>query len=245
MPELEAALRALDVAFPPAPDLGAAVQARLREPERRPGPFARLLDRPRLVLALAVIVAAFGAVLAASPGARSAFLEIFGIEGAVVTRVERLPEIAPSQSLDGLGERVTLGEARNRAGFAVLEPEGLGEPDAVYYKAPGMVSFVYGRDPDVRLILSQIAGRLEEAFVKKLTAEGTEVRYVTVEGEPGLFVTGEPHFFTYMSRYGDFEEEAVYLAQDVLLWERGALTLRLEGAFDLQEALELAEDVGE
>jgi hypothetical protein len=245
MPELEAALRALDIAFPPAPDLAPAVEARLSEPERRPGRLSRLLDRPRLVLVLAVLVAAFGAVLAASPGARSAFLEIFGIEGAVVTRVERLPEITPSQSLDGLGERVTVGEARNRAGFAVLEPEGLGEPDAVYYKAPGMVSFVYGRDPDVRLILSQIDGRLEEAFVKKLAAEGTEVRYVTVQGEPGLFVTGEPHFFTYVSRYGDFEEEAVYLAQDVLLWERGALTLRLEGVFALQEALELAKEVGE
>jgi hypothetical protein len=245
MPELEAALRSLDVAFPPAPDVVAAVEARLGEPERRPARFARLLDRPRLVLALAVIVAAFGAVLAASPGARSAFLEIFGIEGAVVTRVERLPEIAPSQSLEGLGERVALEVARNRAGFAIFEPEALGDPDAVYYKAPGMVSFVYGRDPDVRLILSQIAGRLEEAFVKKLAAEGTEVRYVTVQGEPGLFVTGEPHFFTYVSRYGDFEEEAVYLAQDVLLWERGPVTLRLEGAFDLQEALGLAEDVHE
>jgi hypothetical protein len=239
--ELEATLRSLDVGFPPTPDLAAAVEARLGE--RAPRRFARWLDRPRLVLALAVLVAAFGAVLAASPGARSGFLEIFGIEGAVVTRVERLPAVAPSQSLDGLGARVTVAEARRRAGFALVEPEGLGTPDAVYFKAPGMVSFVYGRDPDVRLIFSQIVGRLEEAFVKKLAGEGTQVRFVTVEGEPGLFLTGEPHFFTYVSRYGNFEEEAVYLARDVLLWERGPLTLRLEGELGQKEALELARGV--
>jgi hypothetical protein len=244
MSELEATLRALDVAFPPTPDIAAAAEARLAaEQRRRPGRLARWLDRPRLVLAVTIVIAALGAVLAASPGARSAFFEIFGIEGAVVTRVERLPAVTPSESLAGLGERTTVAEARRRAGFALVEPKGFGTSDAVYFKAPGMVSFVYGRDPGVRLILSQIAGRLEEAFVKKLAAEGTEVRFVTVEGEPGIWLTGEPHFFTYVSRYGNFEEEAVYLADDVLLWEHGPVTLRLEGDFELEEALELAREV--
>jgi hypothetical protein len=239
--ELEARLSSLDVAFPPTPDLAAAVEARLAPAPRR-GRIARWLDRPRLVLALALLVAAFGAVLAASPGARSAFLEIFGIEGAVVTRVEQLPAVTPSQSLAGLGERVTLAEAARRAGFALVELD-VGTPDAVYFKEPGMVSFVYGDGPEVRLIFSQIDGRLEQAFVKKLAGEGTRVEFLRVQGEPGIFLSGEPHFFAYVSPTGGFAEEAVYLARDVLLWERGALTLRLEGALRRKEALELAGSV--
>jgi hypothetical protein len=240
--ELEARLSALEVAFPRTPDLAAAVEARLAA-ERRPGRLARFFDRPRLVLALALVVAAFGAVLAASPGARSAFLEIFGIEGAVVTRVEELPPVTPGDSLAGLGERVTLAEARRLAGFPLLRLPGEPGPDAIYFKQPGMVSFVYGRDLDVRLILSQIDGRLNEVFLKKVGGRGTLVERVRVDGEPGLLLTGEPHFFTYVSRTGTFEEEPLYLARDVLLWERDGRTLRLEGDLERGRAIELAESL--
>jgi hypothetical protein len=240
--ELEARLSALTVAFPPTPDLAASVDQRLGA-ERRPGRFVRWLERPRLVLALAVVVAAFGAVLAASPGARSAFLEIFGIEGAVVTRVEELPPVTPGDSLAALGQRVTLAEARRLAGFPLLRLPGEAEPDATYFKSPGMVSFVYGRDLDVRLILSQIDGSLDEAFLKKVGPQGTLIERVRVGGEPGLLLTGEPHFFTYTSRTGTFEEEPLYLARDVMLWERDGRTFRLEGELERERAIELAESL--
>jgi hypothetical protein len=240
--ELEARLSALEVAFPPTPDLTASVEASLAA-ARGPGRLVRWLERPRLVLAIALVLAAFGAVLAASPGARSAFLEIFGIEGAVVTRVDELPPVTPGDSLAGLGERVTLAEARRLAGFPLLRLPGEAEPDAIYFKRPGMVSFVYGRDLDVRLILSQIDGRLDEAFLKKVGPRGTLVERVRVDGEPGLLLTGEPHFFTYTSREGTFEDEPLYLARDVLLWERDGRTFRLEGELERESAIELAESL--
>jgi hypothetical protein len=238
MPELETQLRALagELAFPPTPDLADGIARRLAT---APGPRRRW--GLRLAVALAVLVAAAAATLALSPGARSAFLEWLGIRGAVVVRVDELPPVTPSQSLEHLGEQVSLEEARRRAGFELLELEGAGAPDAVYVNEPGMVSFVYGRDLDVRLILSQIHGALEEGFLfKKVGAGGTLVDEVTVDGGRGLLLTGEPHGFAYVAPDGSFHDERLYLARDVLLWERGPLTLRLEGELTRDEALALA-----
>lgn len=237
MPELENRLRALgaDVAFPPTPALREDVVARL-EPQPR---VRRLLTQRRLVLAVAVVLAVFAAVLAVSPGARSAFLELFRIKGAVVYRVETLPAVAPTLPPGALGERVSRDEAQRRVGFDLVEPQGLGRPDAVYVKAPGIVTFVYGRDPDVRLVFSQVRGTVDEVFYKKVSAAGTSVEPVRVGGGDGLFVTGEPHGFYYVSG-GVAHQEPLYLARDTLLWERGPLTLRLEGELTLQQALELA-----
>jgi hypothetical protein len=190
-------------------------------------------------------VAAIGATLALSPGARSAFLEWLGIRSAVVVRVEELPPVTPAESLEFLGEQVSLEEARRRAGFEPLELEGAGSPDAVYVKEPGMISFVYGRDLDVRLILSQVNGAIDRAFVfKKVGAGGTLVEELTVDGGRGLLLTGEPHGFAYVAADGSIYDERLYLARDVLLWERGPLTLRLEGELTRDEALALAERVG-
>jgi hypothetical protein len=242
MPELETRLRALagELAFPDTPALADVVARRIAEPTPQRRRWAL-----RLAVALAVLVAAIGATLALSPGARSAFLEWLGIRSAVVVRVEELPPVTPADSLEFLGEQVSLEEARRRAGFEPLQLEGAGPPDAVYVKEPGMISFVYGRDLDVRLILSQVNGAIDRGFVfKKVGAGGTLVEELTVDGGRGLLLTGEPHGFAYVAPDGSFHDERLYLARDVLLWERGPLTLRLEGELTRDEALALAERVG-
>jgi len=240
MPELEQRLRALSaaIAYPETPDLAAGVERRLAEAAR---PWRRW--GLRLAVVLAVLVAALGAVLTISPGARSAFLEWLGIRGAVVLRLEELPPVTPATSLEQLGDRVTREEARRRAGFELVELHGLGEPDGVYFKEPGLVSFLYGSALDVRLIFSQVSGTVTPAFLKKIAGTGTRVEELRVAGAPALFISGEPHFFTYVAGDGSQQEEAVYLARDVLLWERGSLTLRLEGELTRAQALELADTV--
>jgi hypothetical protein len=238
MPELEARLRALggELELPATPDLAGRVVPLLGAPERRPRRWAL-----RLAVAAAVALAALGAVLALSPGARSAVLEWLGLRGAVVQIVAELPPVTPSSSLEALGEPVTIAEAERRVGFEVLELRAQGPPDAVYVKEPGLVSLVYGRDLDVRLIFSQVAATIDEAFVvKKVAGRGTLVEELTVDGSRGLFLTGEPHVFAYTTPDGAFHDEPVYLARDVLLWERGPLTLRLEGELTRDQALELA-----
>ena len=66
---------------------------------------------------------------------------------------------------------------------------------------------------------------------------------MTVNGEPGLFVTGDDHFVMFVDENGDIRDEQTYLAGTVLLWNRGPLLLRLEGDLTRAEALELAESV--
>ena len=95
---------ARELVFPPEPDLAARSARRLRaEPAPRRGySFAR---RP-LAIALAVLALAVAAAFAV-PRTRAAILDLLGIGGVTIERVETLP--------DGRGAR--LGRAR-RAGLA-------------------------------------------------------------------------------------------------------------------------------
>src|SRR5215212_11669229 len=90
MPDhLEQMLRAVarEVEFPPTPDL--AISRPAAALRRRP-PVRRIL-----VLALLTLLIAAATVMAASPGARDAVLEFFGVDGATVEVVPELPQAPP------------------------------------------------------------------------------------------------------------------------------------------------------
>jgi hypothetical protein len=205
--------------------------------ERRPA--GRPWLRP-LALGLALALATLGAVLALSPGARSAFLEIFRLQGASVELVETLPEVQ-AQRLD-FGEQVSREEAERRVGFQLLELPGA-DPDAVYVRSDRAATLVYGDPERPRLVLTQLRGAVYEGFVKKVGGSGTRVEEVSVAGERGLFVSGDDHFVMWLDENFDVADEPTYLAGTVLLWNRGELLLRLEGELTKAEALELAESV--
>ena len=180
--------------------------------------------------------AAAGAALALSPGARSAFLELFRLKGATVTRVERLPQVEPVNL--NVGGRVSREEAERRVGFRLLD---LGEPDAIFVR-DGIASLVYGPERRPRLVLSQLRASVWRGFVKKAAAAGTRVEEVEVDGERGLFLSGDEHYVLFF-RDGHVDEERTALAGNVLLWNRGELLLRLEADVGRDEALELARSV--
>jgi hypothetical protein len=230
--ELERSLRELggEIAWPATPALRPTLEARRRR-------IAFPGGRP-LALGLAVLVAALAGVLALSPGARSAFLEIFRLRGATVELVETLPDVTVQRP--DFGERVGREEAERRVGFELLD---LGEPDAIHVLGDRMATLVYGDPARPRLVLSQLRGSVYEGFVKKAGAGGTRVEEVRVGGELGLFVSGDEHFVLFRTAAGDVTDERTYLAGTVLLWNRGDLLLRLEGDLTREEALELAERV--
>jgi hypothetical protein len=64
-----------------------------------------------------------------------------------------------------------------------------------------------------------------------------------VAGQPGYWFSGEPHFFTYLDATGQFRDEQTRLAGNTLIWQRGDLTLRIEGQITRQEALAIAESM--
>jgi hypothetical protein len=271
--DLEQALAdlAASLEFPPTPDLAAAVTARLDEaPARRPaaparrwGRLAGLIGRPgwrRLAVAGLAAVLLAVAVLVASPGTREAVARRLGLRGVGVQLGGPPPPTVttrPGERLDlGLGERVTLEEARRRVGFPVLVPGAAGfqQPAAVYVNeavpAGGRVDLVYRARPglsaspftDVGLLVTEFRGQPTPEFLKKVAVLGM-VEEVRVGGEPGYWFSGEPHFFTYRDAAGNLRDEQTRLAGNTLVWQRGELTLRIEGEISKQEALRIAESM--
>jgi hypothetical protein len=259
---------AASLELPPTPDLAAAVSARL---ERAPAP-ARLSPAARArrwlgglggwrrlaVAGLAVLLLA-AAVLVASPPTREAVARRLGLRGIGVELGGPPPPTVtttPGGRLElGLGDRVTLEEARRRVDWPVLVPAaGLGRPDAVYVNeavpSGGRVDLVYRARPglpaspftDVGLLITEFQGKPTPEFLKKVTAMGV-VEQVTVGGEPGYWFSGEPHFFTYQDAAGALREEQTRLAGNTLIWQRGDLTLRLEGELPKEEAIRIAESM--
>ena len=230
MSELELRLIALrdEIAWPQTPRLEPTL-------DRRPARVSRV--RP-LALGFAILLAVLAGVLALSPGARSAFLEIFHLQGATVELVETLPQV-DARPID-FGEQVSRKEAERRVGFDLVE---LGEPDAVFVRGDRMASLVYGSVDKPRLVLSELRGTVWDGFVKKVGGLGTRVDQVTVDGRRGLFITGDEHFVMFIDENGAITDEPTFLAGTVLLWNRGPLLLRLEGDLTRAEALELGESV--
>ena len=264
--DLERALADLGASleFPSTPDLAAAVTARVeagpaRSPARRrrwPG----LVGWRRLAVAGLAVVLLAAAVLVASPGTREAVARRLGLRGVGV-RIGGPPPptvtTTPGARLDlGLGERVTLAEARRRVGFPVLVPTAAGftRPDAVFVDeavpAGGRVDLVYRARTglpaspftDAGLLITEFRGQPTPEFLKKVTVMGV-VQEVTVGGQPGYWFSGEPHFFTYQDARGNLREEQTRLAGNTLIWQRGDLTLRLEGELSKEEALRIAESM--
>ena len=234
MSELEVRLASLAeaVEYPATPDLATAVERSLG-----PRPERERSRRRLLVVSLAVAAAVVAGVLAFSPGARSAFLELFRLQGATVTRVESLPQVELVAPF--FGEQVSREEAERRVGFELLD---LGDPDAIYVRDGRVASLVYGPAERPRLVLSQLDGLVYDGFQKKVAGTGTRIEEVRVDGERGLFVSGEEHYVMYFSE-GSVRDEATALAGNVLLWNHGRLLLRLEADVSRDEALELAESV--
>ena len=198
----------------------------------------------RIRLIVTTVLAALGAL--AVPQARTAILEWLGLRGASVERVETQP-VAPTVPDDlGLGEPVTLAEARALAAFEVVDPGStpLGPPDEVRFEpvtAGGQVAFVWLDEAgDPELLLTEFRAPLGFDFVQKLAGPETEVAQVEVNGAPGVWLEGAPHAFYYLDSAGEPREETLRLARNTLLWERGSLTFRLEGDLTQAEALRLA-----
>ena len=165
--DLERALADLAAAleFPPTPTWPPRSRPGWTRPRRRRAPpspararrwLAGLAGWRRLAAAGLAVVLLAAAVLVASPGTREAVARRLGLRGIGVELGGPPPPTVtttPGGRLElGLGDRVTLEEARRRVDWPVLVPAaaGLGQPDAVYVEAVpsgGRVDLVYRARP--------------------------------------------------------------------------------------------------
>jgi hypothetical protein len=226
LPDLERDLVALGgfVDLPAERDLVPAVHARLR-PQRvqRHVPWRRAAGIAALVLVVGL------AATMAVPDARTAVLRFLGIKGATVIRVDELPPAAPSAP--EFGESVGMAEAERVVGFRALLIDGE-RPDDVRIDrfSPYFIVLLYG-DPGVQLRLTEMVG----GAIEKYAGADQPVERVEVNGEPGIWVEGR-HVVS--EPFG-----LPRVSGNVVLWEQDGLTLRLEGRFTKEQALELARSV--
>ncbi len=250
MTELELRLLALrdEVAWPPTPDLAGTVQARValepRESARR-GRRAGL--RGRLVPALVgvlILLAAFGALLAASPSVRATLRDWLGIGSVRIARVHSLPDISPARQL-GLGRRATVARATAHLGSPIATVRALGRPAAIYIDdgPPARVSVVYAARPGlpagpagVGALLDQLQGD-STVFVEKFVAGGLPITPVRIHGERGYFIAG-PHAVNLP------DELHPRISGNTVVWLHGAVTYRLETKLGRAAAVRLAGSVG-
>ncbi len=251
--------------YPAVPDLAATVRARLSapnpatraEPARQSGHPARARwltgVRRRVALTIMAMVLVIGGALAVSPAARTAVAQWLGPRGIILFPLpRRLP--APAGAGLQLGDRVPLATAQARVTFRILTPTTLGPPDEVYVRritdgsaGDAVAALVYRARPglpaaphtSVGALLSEARGTVFAKFFDPTT----QMEPVTVDGQPGYWLTGRPHLFAYLDAQQRVRSETLRLAGDTLLWNRNGLVLRLETALSRDAALRLAAGV--
>jgi hypothetical protein len=257
--ELEATLTEVGerLAYPRPTRLADAVRARLREP--RAGRWWDVLRSPRYAFApVAATLAVLAVVIVlAVPDARAAATEFLRLRGIVIFQAPAIatPSATPVPRASFAGRLTTLDEARRGADFTVRAPTDplLGAPDEVYRgKSPSgthdVVTLVYTSRPGIPVspeagvsaLIVEFRGRIDEALFGKVTAAGTRIEEVTVNGGRGFWIEGEPHLFFYRDEAGNVWNETLRLAGNTLLWEQDGVTLRLEAALGRDSALRIA-----
>jgi len=208
------------------------------------------------VLALSVLLSG---VLVASPGARHAVAGWFGLRGVRIVVTPPPSTTPPERPLGAgldLGRRTTLQEAERHLGNPLLLPAGLGPPDEVYVRdlslTGGIAFLVYRPRPGlpestatgVGLLLGEFTGDVSRPGLEKFVfgSTGTTLETVTVNGSVGYWIE-HGHAVAYLDRNGQTVPDDLRLAGNVLLWEQGRLTLRLESALSKSESLVLARTI--
>lgn len=236
---------------PPTPPIAAYVHRRLAG---RRAPIVRL----RLIRAAALAAVAALALLLASPDVRQAVARFFGLD---TVRVERVPTLdipvtatpvgavtlqpgttSPPDELAGL---TTLADARQRANFSIrlpAYPDNLGDPQRVYYQ-----DFAQTLNNAEQVILFYPDFALYEAksiIYQKSIGEATIVEETKVNGRQALWLSGSSHLVELESASGGKSVDFVRVVTgNVLAWETGEVTYRLETELPLDEAIRVAESI--
>jgi hypothetical protein len=243
--DLESALHALGtrISVPPAPSITPAVVSRLEAERLRrrrpPFPGLALWSRRRALLVAAIAVLA---VLALAAAAR------FTI-GAVQIRIQPTPSATSSTSppfdLSVLGPARSPSEAATSLPFRTALPAGP-RPDAAYIvEGPtGQRSVAFAWLPSTNypriqgtpwgLIVLEIPG--DDELVLKTVNAFEDMITTVVDGRPAAWIPA-PHELQLQTRVGS---QTFSVAGNVLIWERGGVTYRIETALGFDAATALA-----
>ena len=233
---------------PRGDQLTAAVRRRISGPVPVP---SRRPDRSRSLVAVAAVFVLIVMTALAIPPARHAIADWLGI-GAIEVRRGPLPGDGATGSTvpgspGGTSRAVDaprrLAEARQIAEFAIATPHdpstGPLQSVAVDRTVPGaLVALGYPRFTLVEAVTDAANPR----SIGKFVDPGVRVDYPSVNGSPGLWISGA-HQIAFLDRSGRIRYNTVRRSGPVLIWERGGVTLRIEGFDSLAAAQEAAASV--
>ena len=161
------------------------------------------------------------------------------------------PEAKESRTLGGgfgLGERITLREARSGPSEVLLpRMPDLGEPDEIYAPKPPRengVALVYRARPglppldgtEIGLILTERPGEIETAYLADGTMDQPGIEKVNVRDKRGYWVPPGRRLSAAVDRTDE-------LLGGVLLWEQEGLAIRMETNLPKEEAVRIAGSV--
>lgn len=234
---------ATHIDWPDHADVTPRVRARLTEPIAT----SSWWSRRRLAVAITAAVVVLAVLVV--PPAREAVAELLGISGIELGFTEEIPE---SDATIDLGERITIDQADASVDFDLLVPaDGVGPPDGFYRDDREQVTMVWiggpslpaAGDTGVGLIYTQFRAQPGETFYLKELGPRTGVETVAVRNSPGYWLRGASHTVRYVDASGQIREEDTHLAANVLLWESGGVSHRIETTLSLEQALDVAQSL--
>ncbi len=214
--------------YPPTPPLAGAVRQRLERNRPRLSPA---LIRAGVVALIAVVL-----IILAVPDWRAKAFDFLGIGAVQIVRDEPAPVSTPLDTGFDPAYATTLDAVREEVGFTIplpAYPPDLGSPDAAYLYPNGIVILVWADADGSQLSLHLI--RSTEVVRKHYGEQEIET---TVHGQRALWLI-VPHIFEVPRPGADPIERLV--KGNVLLWEMGGITYRIETMLPMDEAVKIAE----
>jgi hypothetical protein len=162
------------------------------------------------------------------------------------------PSATPLGSVLDIAGETTLAGARARVSFPIrlpTYPPDLGEPDRIFVQTVGsadgtavVLVWLAPDEPDqVRLALYVLASPVmaDKIFFDLIKKAPPEVELTDVNGQPAVWTSGP---YVLMTDLGGLREYRLIQGQ-VLIWQDGELTYRLETELALEEAVRIAESL--
>lgn len=239
--ESELAEVASSIDWPDGPVVGVALRRIEEGSERSPERRGAVWKAAVAALLAVVFTLAF-------PAGRQAVARLLGVAGIEVAfGFDGSAEWGEM----GLGEVVSAERAAELAGRSIALPVSPGAPDEIRVVEGELVVVhaIWGpRDglpavpgTDTGLLLTQFVSETDDAVFHKSLSEATTISVVSVGEADGLWVEGAPHEVTYPTPEGEVTDVISRLAANVLMWEDGGVTFRLETSLGLDAAVRIAE----
>ena len=157
----------------------------------------------------------------------------------------------------GLGEPLALEAAHGTVPFAILLPTDvrLGDPEVAWWEpdvGDGQLTILWRATPDlpatqvagVGALLTETPGTTDDGLIEKSIGPSGTAEPVTVEGQPGYWLTGPPHGFVWWrSVDGEYIEDSRRTVGDTLVWTSDGMLYRLETELGRDAAIEIAESL--